>query len=384
MAVEQTTAGDEPDATAGTAAPSADAAAPDWAHQTDEIHCPMCEYNLYGLAQPRCPECGYRFAWKDLLDARVRPHPYLFEHHPESNWRSFWKTAIGGLRPWRFWREVHPAMSSRPRRLLAYWLLIVLLAAGALIGEYAGAAVQVASAAQRERARILAALQPTDPRWPAALAQMDAMYPLPPRLDFFLWVWDTRGDVRIIATLLGIAVVWPWMTYALLMIFQASMRRARVRRIHVLRCIVYSYDGAVFAGMLLLFLLPVWQWASAPPMKPARGLPFGAGTGPWTPLYAYRPVGVGATSTAWGRWSWALFGDDLLPAAHLVLGAVLAVGALKLVAAYRRYLKFDWPIATVLATQAVLLLACMVLAFRLDFELTGYWRHLMGYWYGAL
>jgi hypothetical protein len=58
-------------------------ASPDWARQTDDVSCPMCEYNLRGLAEPRCPECGYRFAWKDLLDAKARAHAYLYEHHPE-------------------------------------------------------------------------------------------------------------------------------------------------------------------------------------------------------------------------------------------------------------------------------------------------------------
>src|SRR5437764_722573 len=108
--------------------------APDWQTQREEIHCPMCEYLLRGLAEPRCPECGYRFAWKDLLDARLRPHPYLFEHHPESKFKSFWKTAWGGLRPGKFWSTLHAAQPSKPRRLLAYWVMAMLLASMALAG----------------------------------------------------------------------------------------------------------------------------------------------------------------------------------------------------------------------------------------------------------
>src|SRR5260221_14069848 len=89
---------------------------PDWSTQQAEICCPMCEYNLRGLTEPRCPECGYRFEWKVLADAKTHLHPYLFEHHPEGNFRSFWQTAWGGLRPWRFWRELHAAQASRPGR----------------------------------------------------------------------------------------------------------------------------------------------------------------------------------------------------------------------------------------------------------------------------
>ena len=62
--------------------PVATAAGPDWDHQTEDIFCPLCEYNLRGLIEPRCLECGYRFEWPDLLDPRRRLHPYLFEHHP--------------------------------------------------------------------------------------------------------------------------------------------------------------------------------------------------------------------------------------------------------------------------------------------------------------
>src|SRR5712672_2149158 len=101
------------------------AAAPSWETQQSEITCPMCEYNLRGLAEPRCPECGYRFAWKDLLDAKSRPHPYLFEHHPERNFKSFWQTAWGGLRPWKFWSTLHAGQTSKPRRLVFYWFAAV-------------------------------------------------------------------------------------------------------------------------------------------------------------------------------------------------------------------------------------------------------------------
>ena len=51
--------------------------------EAETLHCPLCEYNLRGLSEPRCPECGYRFEWAELRDPSRRLHPYLFEHHPE-------------------------------------------------------------------------------------------------------------------------------------------------------------------------------------------------------------------------------------------------------------------------------------------------------------
>ena len=63
------------------------------------LHCPMCDYDLRGQIEPRCPECGYRFDWDELRDPTRRVHQYLFELHPERNVWSFVRTLLGGLRP---------------------------------------------------------------------------------------------------------------------------------------------------------------------------------------------------------------------------------------------------------------------------------------------
>jgi len=63
----------------------------------ETIRCPLCEYELRGLIDPLCPECGYRFEWPDLLDPSRRKHPYLFELYPKRNAWSFFKTAFHSL-----------------------------------------------------------------------------------------------------------------------------------------------------------------------------------------------------------------------------------------------------------------------------------------------
>ena len=90
-----------------------------------EVCCPLCQYSLRGLTEPRCPKCGYAFDWDDVRDPTRRLHPYLFEHHANEPVRSFFRTAFGGLLPARFWRTLHPARPSRPRRLLTYHLATV-------------------------------------------------------------------------------------------------------------------------------------------------------------------------------------------------------------------------------------------------------------------
>ena len=112
------------DSTVAPAAPAGDSPVRGEGHR-----CPLCEYDLRGLTEPRCPECGYRFEWADLLDPRKRLHPYLFEHHADRNFWSFWKTAWYGWGPWLFWSSLYPTQPSRPGRLRAYAALVLFVAA---------------------------------------------------------------------------------------------------------------------------------------------------------------------------------------------------------------------------------------------------------------
>ena len=98
-------------------------AGPDWEKIEHAVECPLCRYNLRGLSEARCPECGFTFEWREILDITRRKHPYLFEHHPERNVWSFCRTLVGGLNPWIFWRTLHPAQAADERRLTAYrWM----------------------------------------------------------------------------------------------------------------------------------------------------------------------------------------------------------------------------------------------------------------------
>ena len=36
-----------------------------WPHHTPG-HCRICDYNLHGLIEPRCPECGTAFTWEEM------------------------------------------------------------------------------------------------------------------------------------------------------------------------------------------------------------------------------------------------------------------------------------------------------------------------------
>src|SRR5439155_25446129 len=109
---------------------------PDWEAIAHDVPCPLCDYNLRGLADPRCPECGSRFDWAEVTDPERRLHPYLFEHHPERNVRAFWQTLVGTLRPRKFWSGLSPTQPLRPGRMWLYWLITAAIASLAFLAEW--------------------------------------------------------------------------------------------------------------------------------------------------------------------------------------------------------------------------------------------------------
>jgi hypothetical protein len=117
--------------------------------------------------------------------------------------------------------------------------------------------------------------------------------------------------------------MWPWLTLATLMIFRASMRRARVRTVHVLRCALYSCDAAVWLVPLTAYLVS----------EHGSRLVGGRYDALFSPYYGSPLLLV-----------------PLLPAAYT---------AYRLSAAYALYLRFDHPVATAVASQLIVMLAVL-------------------------
>jgi hypothetical protein len=329
------------DVTPGPATTQAVSPAPD-----RDVPCPLCGYNLRGLAEPRCPECGYRFEWANLLDPAKRLHPYLFEHHPERNVRSFFRTMLGGLLPRRFWRSLQPAMPSRPRRLVVYWVLASVLGWALVIADASHSFYKAARSNELIRASNVqgAARELIFPRRVESdydfAAEVRSAGGPQAWVDKNIPTWRTKRFVatwyrgfRVHDTVWPVAIylAWPWFTLATLLIFRASMRRAKVRTVHVLRCALYSCDAGLWLVPLALFVAAAvterGETASALPalLSHRYGLPL---------LFA--PI----------------------PAAYT---------AYRLSAAYSLYLRFDRPLATAIAAQFLVLLLVTVVILRLGF-----------------
>ena len=277
----------------------------------DELECPLCGYSLRGRSEaegePRCPECGYRFEWVELLRARQHRHPYLFEHHPGV--RGFFRTLFGGMRPRRFWSSLNAGHEVIP---LAFVLYILVVGPLTLFSVFAGHVLAMAVVAFRRASRSQTYLDS------AGLLLSPAFWQ--EALD------HTRSEEDLIGALMAVCIAWPWVTLGALLIFQASMHRARVRTAHVVRCVVYSGDALVWTGF---------------------GLVAGGALGLLSP---YRYLG-GAR-----------------PIVMCVLPAILLAGY-RLGVAYRRYLRFDHAWSTALASQVlyVLVVTTMLALFYDDF-----------------
>jgi hypothetical protein len=314
---------------------------PDWSALRDDVRCPLCDYDLRGLAEPRCPECGYRFVWADLTDPQRRLHPYLFEHHPRHNVWSFVRTMAGALRPRRFWSSLKPSQRSRPRRLLVYWLIAALLLPLGYAGAFSVQAVRYAKEHELTRRMNLASYTQyyrqygANPHTQNLTTQMiyeaggpqgfvDKEWPPVGTWAYVVYVFRRFKEPRLSQHLeLTITLLaWPWLTLATLMIFRASMKRAKVNAAHVLRCVVYTGDAVPWLGLFAFFSLP-------PAIE-------------WLDL---------------GRYTAYRFAVVAAPLFALFTGWRLS-------AAYRHYLQFDRPVATAAAAQAIVLLVVWVWVFQ--------------------
>lgn len=270
--------------TAGTIA-----SAPDWETVSRELRCPLCEYNLRGLVDPRCPECGFTFTWAELIDAETNRHPYLFEHQRKRNVWSFFMTFWNESFPSTFWRELSPAQPIRVRRLMIYWLLSNVLLFTTLVIPLWGGARQVIRfrSARLQNVTILPngdysetipnsnfrnPFLPTQQFGMSVPQTVVTIYPKA-QLDFdYPPLFSARGlelaqlysRYRSGPNTVILVIAWPWITALGLMIFQASLRRAKIRQIHIYRCALYScsfpliYIGVTFICEILRITFP---WA---------------------------------------------------------------------------------------------------------------------------
>lgn len=260
--------------------------APDWNTASEAIECPLCDYNLRGLTEPRCPECGYTFEWAELTDPTRRRHRYLFEHQKRHRLWGFFATLTREFRPNRFWQTLHPAQAVNGFRLGLYGAVVMLVAlAPALTLPWI------------EEPMRFFRMRPVAPTWGESLA------------EFML------SNQRAIAFFSIVIAIYPASTALSLMVFQQSMRRARVRVGHAMRCAIYSSDAVFWFGL--------WQ----------------------------------VVVILWGSLQWQA-GARLSPQYYLLAGGAATVlfTTLRIRSAYAHYMKFPHAAAIAILTQVMVIL----------------------------
>ncbi len=156
-------------------------------------------------------------------------------------------------------------------------------------------------------------------KYGAIEAILDAEYPLPPSIRFFWMVARWDRFFMMFTPLLIAYLLWPWVTVLALLIFRWSMRRARVKPVHVLRCVVYSLDVGLWVGLAVVI----------------------------------------ATVSTIVVTPWATFNQGLTAGLVMLSLATALVAVYRLWVAYRKYLQFDHPFLTVWSSQTIVSL-CLV------------------------
>ena len=343
-----------------------------------DLRCPLCSYDLRGLTDPRCPECGFAFAWAELRDAQRARHPWLFEHGRGRNVRSFLSTYARAAVPWRFWRTVTPSNPVHVGRLLLYAAAVNLALVIAVAVPVARTAVDLARTDAVVRSQYTAAPnlpgyvvgpEPgylpyllaiggragrgvTIPTATVSAARVDAAAPRVASAAFVGQVVAAYRDdgsgyggqptVNPNAVAVGVVLAWPWLTLAGLLVFRRSMRRAKAPAAHVLRAVVYGTDVGVPAVLAAVVLF-------APTIDPGAGYRYAGPATSQRTLWALLPTGP--------------FDRAAVPAV-LAIGLCLAVTSGRVSVAYARYLRFDRPVLTVLAAQAMVVLAVAIVVSR--------------------
>jgi rubredoxin len=281
---------------------------PDWEEIEHAVECPLCRYNLRGLSEARCPECGYTFEWPEILFIARCQHPYLFEHHPDQNNWSFFRTLIGGLNPWLFWKTLHPVQPVKERRLTAYrWIAKGFASLPLVVSGLWLLMMSMSWPVNDWPRQSLFYLIDVFPGNATLLSELMRPF-LHARLYIFI----------LLMTLFLLAL--PEMSTLALLIYRASMRQAKIEKHHVDRCVAYSYDVVVWLvfGMLALgtwvLFLPITSWQAE-----------------------------------WLSWSLVL----LLPGAWLLM-------TVKLAFAYRYYLRIRHGVVAVAAGQVIVALVTLL------------------------
>lgn len=232
------------------------------------IACPRCGYDLFGAVaawEGACPlrgvcsECGLELWWADVLNPSLAVPAWSFEHARGRLLRRLVATSWRAGAPWLLWKRLRMEDPISLRRLL-YLALVWLALAHLAIGlEHAMANYQAALSSGSATSGVQA----------ATMAAPSLLWPYTGQVWYGAgWrVWPAQPPVRITSVLLMLALLL--LIPLTLLLLPDSLRRAKVRRRHIVRGSAYALAvvpviAALWAVTSLLGRLDVriWVWSS--------------------------------------------------------------------------------------------------------------------------
>lgn len=201
--------------------------------------CPRCGYDLTGLVgswrdscplEATCSECGLPIELRWVLNGRLRAEAEFFETAPYRPRRALIVTARRAVRPWVFWRWVRMEHEPRPGRMLAGAALSFLL-----LELCIGVATALAVGLLHVLAQLTRAFPFVWAPWPSFMADLERY--LLPTGGGWMGEPDSSGALLVVALMAQLAMPWTFLLLPL------TLRRARVRRVHLARVWAWSYTG---------------------------------------------------------------------------------------------------------------------------------------------
>lgn len=241
---------DTPASAPGVSPPTAASAPPD-----TPPSCPRCGYDLSGAAaawshaestscpmRGTCSECGLEFAWGDLLSPVFRPPAWSFEHAEMRRVSRLILTMFRSLTPGRVFAEIRLEIPVRAGRLVALTLASLvawqLLASAAQVLALFDEYIIILDAAMRGRVG-----------WSGVRYEV-----LSSLLPYAMAGGQSWSSIWVATPWTLLCVLWLLLTPLTFALLGQTLRRYRVRRVHLLRGVAY---GVAPMWMLLSLTLVV-------------------------------------------------------------------------------------------------------------------------------
>jgi len=224
--------------------------------------CPRCGYDLSGVIvawdhscplEGTCSECGLALQWSKVLNPVLSIPPWFLEHPYKRIFRNFLPTFVRALRPRRFWNRIrmeHPIRRGR----LAHFVFEILLSIHLIIGYLTVACTYSIF----WPARVANGEIPTSIVSSMALALVFPYREWQPDYS----VWAGADSIPPIIDAWGpFWLLWIIFTPAAYLLLGTTMRRTKVRKVHLVRVAVYSLAPLSYlAGLYYLIVACRSSW----------------------------------------------------------------------------------------------------------------------------